>query len=46
MKIFVDNGSTDNSLKILKELNLKNKNLKIISLSRNFGYQNALISFL
>ena len=42
--IFVDNGSTDNSLKILKELNLKNKNLKIISLSRNFGYQNALIA--
>ena len=40
--IFVENGSKDDSLKLLKKINLENKSVKIISLSRNFGYQSAI----
>ena len=40
--IFVENGSKDNSLELLKKINLENKSIKIISLSRNFGYQSAI----
>ena len=40
--LFVDDGSTDNSLKIIKSLSTKDTNVKYISLSRNFGHQNAL----
>ena len=40
--IFIDNGSTDNSLKILKNINKKDNSVKILSLTRNFGLQNAL----
>jgi dolichol-phosphate mannosyltransferase len=40
--IFVDDNSTDNTLSILERLSLEDKNLKYISLSRNFGHQNAL----
>ena len=40
--IFVENGSKDNSLEILKKINSENKSVKIISLSRNFGYQSAI----
>jgi len=40
--IFVENGSKDNSLELLKKINLENKSVKIISLSRNFGYQSAI----
>jgi len=40
--IFIDDGSTDNSLSILSELNIKNNKIKYISFSRNFGHQNAL----
>ena len=36
--IFIDNSSTDNTVKILKELAIKNKNLKIIVNARNFGH--------
>tara|TARA_Y100000591_G_scaffold224420_1_gene195541 strand:+ start:544 stop:1497 length:954 start_codon:yes stop_codon:yes gene_type:complete len=42
--IFVENGSTDNSLSILKEINAINNKVKIISFSRNFGYQNAILA--
>lgn len=35
--IFVDDGSKDNTLKILKNLNQKDKKVNIISFSRNFG---------
>jgi len=42
--IFIENGSTDNSLSILKNLNTLNKNVKIVSFSRNFGYQNAILA--
>ena len=39
--IFVNDGSSDNSLKILKELSSIDKNLKIISFTRNFGHEAA-----
>ncbi len=35
--IFTDNCSTDNTLKILKKIAKKDKRVKIISFSRNFG---------
>jgi polyisoprenyl-phosphate glycosyltransferase len=40
--IFVNDGSKDRSLSILKDLSAKNKQVKYISLSRNFGHQAAL----
>ena len=42
--IFVDDGSKDNSLSLLKKLSIINKNLFFIELSRNFGHQNALMA--
>ena len=42
--IFVENGSSDNSLEILRSINGLNNKVKIISLSRNFGYQNAILA--
>ena len=40
--IYIENGSSDDSMKILRELNKKDKSLKVISFSRNFGLQNAI----
>ncbi len=40
--IFIDDGSKDNTLKILKELRKENENIKIISFSRNFGKESAV----
>lgn len=40
--IFVDDGSTDRSLEILKQLSLKNKNVKVFSLRKNSGKAEAL----
>ena len=42
--IFIDNGSTDKSLEILKKINQNDKKVKIVSFSRNFGYQNAILA--
>jgi len=42
--IFVDDGSTDNTLSILKEFNKKDKNVKIVSFSRNFGKEAAMLA--
>ena len=42
--IFIENGSSDNSLKILREINKKDKKVKVVSFSRNFGYQNAILA--
>lgn len=39
--IFVDDGSTDNSLDCLLSWQQKNRRLKILSLSKNFGHQAA-----
>ena len=40
--IFVDDGSHDDSLKIIKRLAKNDKQVKYISFSRNFGHQLAL----
>lgn len=40
--IFVNDGSTDKTLPILIELSNKNKNVKVLNLSRNFGNQFAI----
>ncbi len=42
--IFVNDGSTDNSLNVLASFYKKDKRIKILDLSRNFGHQNALIA--
>ena len=41
--IFVNDGSKDNSYKVMKELADKDKNIKTISLSRNFGSHAAIL---
>lgn len=40
--IFVDDGSKDNTLLIIKEMVRKNQEIKFISLSRNFGKEAAI----
>src|SRR3990167_4906285 len=40
--IFVNDGSDDNSLNIMKAFALQDTNMKIIDLSRNFGHQIAI----
>jgi glycosyltransferase involved in cell wall biosynthesis len=42
--IFVDNGSTDNSLQIIKKLRKDDPAVRYISLSRNFGHQGGLLA--
>ena len=42
--LFVDDGSTDNTLSLLLNLRKTDKKVKIISLSRNFGHQAAYIA--
>jgi len=39
--IFVDDGSIDNSAKLILGFREKNKKIKLLSLSRNFGHQAA-----
>lgn len=40
--IFINDGSTDNTLKNIKMLSMQDARVKYISFSRNFGHQNAL----
>lgn len=40
--IFVNDGSTDNTLEILKSVAEEDKNVKVLSFSRNFGHQAAV----
>lgn len=40
--LFVDDGSKDSTLKLLEELAKRNKNVKYISFSRNFGKEAAM----
>ncbi len=40
--LFVDDGSTDQTLSVLKAESSVNNHIQFISLSRNFGHQNAL----
>jgi polyisoprenyl-phosphate glycosyltransferase len=42
--IFVDDGSTDTTLAEVENIINNNKHYKCISLSRNFGHQNALVA--
>lgn len=42
--LFVNDGSTDNSLQALKTVAAENKHIKYISFSRNFGKDNALLA--
>ena len=42
--IFVDDGSKDKTLEILKELAEKDKDVKYISFSRNFGKEAAILA--
>jgi glycosyltransferase involved in cell wall biosynthesis len=42
--IFVNDGSDDNSMNELMELHRDNKNVKIISFSRNFGQVHAIVA--
>lgn len=41
---FINDGSTDNTLEVIKELSNKYDNVKYISFSRNFGKEAALIA--
>ena len=40
--IFINDGSKDNTLKIIKDLHKKNKRVRFISLSRNFGKEGGM----
>lgn len=40
--VFIDDGSTDDTLQILRSLQAKENRIRVISLSRNFGHQVAL----
>ena len=42
--LYVDDGSTDNTLKFIKSLNNAHKEIVGISLSKNRGHQNALLA--
>ena len=42
--IFINDGSKDNTLKILKELNNEDKKVKYLSFSRNFGKEAAMLA--
>lgn len=39
---FIDDGSTDNTWKIIKDLSVNNEAILGIKLSKNFGHQNAI----
>lgn len=40
--VFVENGSTDDSEMILRRLHQENPRIKMVQLSRNFGYQGGI----
>ena len=42
--IFVDDGSTDSTFRQIETIARKDRQIKCISLSRNFGHQNALMA--
>ena len=42
--VFVNDGSKDQSLNILEELAKMDKNVKVVSFSRNFGHEAAMIA--
>jgi|SRR3989344_65298 len=40
--IFVNDGSTDNTQKLVEKINVRDKKVKLINLSKNFGHQIAI----
>ncbi|MBR1376735.1 MAG: glycosyltransferase family 2 protein [Bacilli bacterium] len=42
--LFINDGSIDNTLKLVKELSQKDKRVKYISFSRNFGKEAAMLA--
>lgn len=42
--IFTDNHSTDNSFNIIKKLSDRNKEIKCLRFSKNFGYQQSILA--
>ena len=42
--IFIDDGSTDNTLEIIESLSKDETRIRLISFSRNFGHQAAIIA--
>ena len=42
--VFVNDGSRDNSLAMLKDICIKDKRFHYVSLSRNFGKENAMLA--
>ena len=40
--LYVDDGSRDNTLKLLREIGASNPHVRVIALSRNFGHQIAV----
>ena len=42
--IFVDDGSSDRTFEILTQMHLEDSRFKILSLSRNFGHQAAILA--
>ncbi|MEY8394443.1 glycosyltransferase family 2 protein [Lachnospiraceae bacterium 45-P1] len=42
--LFINDGSTDGSLKILREFAKENPRVKIVNFSRNFGHEAAMIA--
>jgi len=40
--VYIDNGSTDKTLDVLKNFYSKDEHVRIISLRRNFGYQGSI----
>ena len=42
--IFIDDGSSDDTIKVLRELAKNDKNVKVISFSRNFGKESAMLA--
>jgi glycosyltransferase involved in cell wall biosynthesis len=42
--IFTDNHSTDRSFEVLRELAARDKSVRVIRFSRNFGYQRSILT--
>lgn len=42
--VFVDDGSTDSSLKILRELAAADRRVRVVELARNFGQHSAIMA--
>ncbi len=42
--LFINDGSSDNTLELLKELNKQDKRMQYVDLSRNFGKETAMLA--